>query len=69
MNDEKEIVWIDHKPDWDDDLFDGWGGFVGETEDTRILCDHEFAQILPWPDMDYIVFPHELCVTDKREEE
>ena len=65
----KEVEWIKDKPAWVDGMFDGWGGYEGETADIRVICDHEFAQILPTRDRKYLVFPHELCVFDVVEEE
>ena len=59
-----EVKWLDHKPEWDDDMFDGCGGFVGESEHTRILCDREYAGLIPWDDITYILFPHSECGRD-----
>ena len=55
------ITLIDDVPDWDDGLFNGFGGYVGEDESTRVMCDYMYVGLEPREDVEYIVFPHELC--------
>lgn len=48
-------------PEWDDDLFDGMGGYVGETEHITYMCSVEYEQIIPREGHEYRVFDHKWC--------
>ena len=53
---------IDHIPFWDEDMFDGAGGFEGEDDTTSYMCDMEYAAIEPWGGFKYFIWSHsELC--------
>ncbi len=55
------VMYIKEKPEWKGEMFRNMGGYVGEDDTTRVLCDKEFEDVLPWEIFTYIVFPHELC--------
>lgn len=59
------MKWIDERPEWDDDMFDGDGGYKNETEYRTIICDKEYEQIEPWPGHDYWVFSHDEWCAEK----
>jgi len=52
---------IDNMPDWDQGLFNGFGGYVGEDETTRVLCDYLYKGLEPRDGVEYRVFSHEFC--------
>lgn len=55
------MKWISYMPKWDENLFDGTGGFVGEDENTTYICDVEYETIDPWPGKEYVIFSHKWC--------
>ena len=50
---------LEGPPEWDDTLFDGEGGFKGEETYRYIMCDLEYDRIIPWDNVEYVLFSHD----------